>query len=471
MKVKCLMFYFILFIILKLVKSHKCYSDDQCEPPYGYCKKENQVFIIGGGYVNHNQDKIYFVGRYTTFKIEETFLFSIPISNEYVNDGFEKIIKIDEELYHNRNQTKYKMVTGVQLYVDNPNKEVEIITRICINGNINDIDQIGKEIIEIPIIITKEENEGEFTQYICLDNKLISKQFLRINSTNYKEITSAENIIYNDIDCKSIWQVDSIVYFRKKFYQPIYSEFDEFGFSTLRCINCSINHYSTKLSSIPRYRDSSKISFAYDFIYYVLNDGIVRKPIKCLTNNNNNIDDYINDETCRGIFILKESGINSIQAFHGLNYLIYTSNSTIGKIININDQDLYYNNNLKNILLFDHKYKIGYCHCSGNFIGEECKTCNGTVIKNWIYATENPYCVPFDDEGYPVYCNENGANFWESKQENSMCNYDIFGEKSRSNYYCNQRCCVNDTFNSINFNPWEYFLFNWKPSDSILKIK
>ncbi|KAM9991864.1 hypothetical protein ACTFIZ_012534 [Dictyostelium cf. discoideum] len=466
-KLRFLLFYLILFI-LKLVKSNKCFSDDQCEPPFGYCKKENQIFIIGGGYVNHNQNKIYFVGRNTIKKIEETFLFSIPINNENVNDGFETIMKINEELNHNKNQTKYKRVTGVQLYVDNPNKDVEIITRLCLNGNINDIDQIGKEIIEIPTIISKDENnEGEFTQYLCLENKLISKQFLKINSTNqYKEIKSAENIIYNDIDCKSIWEINSKVYYRKKYYEQPYSQFDEFGMATIRCINCSIKNYSTKLTNgIPKYRDSSKISFAYDFIYYVINDGVIRKPIKCLKNGNI---DYIEEE-CRGTFILKETGINSIQAFQSLNYLIYTTSSSIGKILNINDKDLYYNSDIKVILLFDHKYKFGYCHCAANFIGEDCKTCNGTIIKNWIYATENQYCVPFDDEGYPVYCNENDSNYWEGKQENSMCNFDIFGEKSRSNYFCKQRYCVNN--NSIDFNQWEFFTFNWKPSDSILKIK
>ncbi|KAM9943338.1 hypothetical protein ACTFIT_006736 [Dictyostelium discoideum] len=415
-KLRYILFYLIL--IVKLVKSNKCLYDYQCETPFGYCKKENQIFII------------------------ETFLFSIPINNEKVNDGLETIMKINEELNHNKNQTKYKRVTGVQLYVDNPNKDVEIITRLCLNGNINDIDQIGKEIIEIPIMIRKDENnEGEFTQYICLENKLISKQFLKINSTNYKEIKSAENIIYNDIDCKSIWEINSKVYYRKKYYEQPYSEFDEFGMATIRCINCSIKNYSTNLiNGIPRYRDSSKISFAYDFIYY------------------KNVEGH-----------LKETGINSIQAFQGLNYLIYTTNSTIGKILNIDDKHLFYDSKIKVILLFDHKYKFGYCHCSGNFIGQDCKTCNGTIIKNWIYATDNPYCVPFDDEGYPVYCNENDSNYWEGKKQNSMCNFDIFGEKSRSNYYCKQRYCVNN--DSINFNPWEFFIFNWKPSDSILKLK
>ncbi|KAN0040979.1 hypothetical protein ACTFIV_003515 [Dictyostelium citrinum] len=466
-KLNNLLFYLFFFIlIIKLIKSNKCYNDDQCEPPFGYCKKDNQVLIIGGGYVNQNQNKIYFVARYTIKKIEETFLFSIPITNEYVNDGFESIKKINEELFHRRNQTKYKRVTGVQLYLENPNKDVEIITRLCNNGDINDIDKIGTEILEIPTLISKQENEGEFTQYHCLDNKLISKQYLRFNSTNYKEITSFENIIYKDLDCKSIWELESKIIFRKKYYNPPYSEFDEFGMATLHCINCSIKNYSTKLS-VPKFRDSSKISFAYDFIYYVINDGIVRKPIECLKNN---IDDYSLSEECRGTYILKETGLNTIQAFHNLNYLIYTTSSTIGKIININDQDLY-NNSLKVILLFDHKYTIGYCHCTGNFIGEQCKTCNGTIIKNWIYATENPYCVPFDSEGYPVYCTESGSNYWESKQENSMCNYDLFGEKSRSNYYCKQRYCVNESFNQINFNPWEYYIFNWKPSDSILKIR
>ncbi|KAM9976270.1 hypothetical protein ACTFIR_010111 [Dictyostelium discoideum] len=179
--------------------------------------------------------------------------------------------------------------------------------------------------------------------------------------------------------------------------------------------NKCLNDYSTKLANgIPRYRDSSKISFAYDFIYFVIDDGIIRKPIKCLKNGTI---DFLKEE-CRGTFILKESGINSIQALQGLNYLIYTTSSTIDKIINIDDKHLFYNNKIKVISLFDHKYKYGYCHCSGNFIGQDRKTCNGTIIKNWIYATDNPYCVPFDDEGYPVYCNENNSNYWEGKKTN-----------------------------------------------------